>query len=133
MNNEENNELSLFQDEREFDEIEDMEEESFEDEDVDYEQILKDIAFEVLLENPGSDRDDWEQKLIHECGSEVVDCYGNNPHEVYSELHDLWESEYYDHKTGLFMDYQEWALAFATEQATSLYHELVYLREKLDL
>lgn len=86
---------------------------------------LKAAAFEVLLLNPGSDRDDWEQTLVEEYGTEVVDAYGNNPSEVYALLDDLWESPYYDEASGLEKDYMTWAEAFSTPAAVDMYYDLI--------
>lgn len=86
---------------------------------------LKADAFEVLLLNPGTGREEWKQILLEQYGTEVVDAYGNNPPEVFALLDDLWESPYYDKASGLEKDYKEWAEAFATEAAVDLYYELV--------
>lgn len=92
---------------------------------------LKDAAFEFLLLNPGSDIGDFQKGLIEEYPDTVVDAFGNNPHEVYSELADLWEKEYTDPKTGLWMDFHEWAEAFCSEAAVGIYYHLVEACEKL--
>jgi len=86
---------------------------------------LKSVAFEVLRNNPGSEFGDWQGTLIEAHPRVVVDALGNDPSEVYSELADLWESEYDDEASGLCMDFNEWALAFATEEAVSVYNALV--------
>jgi hypothetical protein len=52
---------------------------------------LKAAAFEFLLLNPGSEFGDWQQGLIEQYPTEVVDTLGSNPEEVYAELADLWE------------------------------------------
>lgn len=93
---------------------------------------LQEAAFEYLLTNPGSEFGDWQQGLINEYPNEVVDALGNNPFEVYSDLADLWETEYTDPKTGIWKDFKDWALAFATEQAVDLYYELVEAIDKLE-
>lgn len=36
---------------------------------------LKAAAFEVLLLNPGSEMADWQQTLVLQYGTEVVDAY----------------------------------------------------------
>lgn len=86
---------------------------------------LKSAAFEYLLLNPGSEFSDWQKGLIEEYPTEVVDALGNNPHEVYADLADLWESEYLDPTTGLEQKYSEWAMSFANEYATGVYYFLV--------
>lgn len=86
---------------------------------------LKDAAFEYLLLNPGSEFGDWQQGLIQEYPTEVVDALGTNPHEVYSDLADLWESDYLDPKTGTCQKFSEWAMSFANEYAVGIYYCLV--------
>lgn len=85
---------------------------------------LKADAFEVLLLNPGCDREEWKQTLVEQYGTEVVDAYGDNPPEVFALLDDLWESPYYDTRSGLEYDYKDWAEAFSTEAAVRLYYDL---------
>ena len=86
---------------------------------------LKAAAFEYLLLNPGSEFGDWQQGLIEQYPTEVVDALGSNPDEVYADLADLWESEYTDPKTGIWKDIHEWAECFATEQSVDIYYRLV--------
>ena len=86
---------------------------------------LKAAAFEYLLLNPGSDFGDWQQGLITEYPTEVVDALGNNPTEVYADLADLWENEYCDPKTGIEQKFSEWAMSFANEHSVGIYYSLV--------
>lgn len=86
---------------------------------------LRDAAFEYLLLNPGSEFGDWQNGLIQEYPTEVVDALGNNPNEVYSDLADLWEREYLDSKTGMEQKFSEWAMSFANEHAVGVYYFLV--------
>lgn len=92
---------------------------------------LKAAAFEYLLLNPGSEFGDWREGLIEQYPAEVVDALGNNPHEVYSALADMWDSEYTDPKTGLWQDFKEWAEVFSNESAVGIYYHLVDACEKL--
>lgn len=92
---------------------------------------LKAAAFEYLLLNPGSEFGDWRKGLIEEYPAEVVDALGNNPQEVYSDLAELWKSEYTDPKTGLYQDFSEWAKAFSSEKAVGIYYYLVDAVDKL--
>lgn len=85
---------------------------------------LKTAAFEILLENPGSEQSDWANLLIEQYGSELSDEYGS-PSEVYSSLEDLWESPYYDSRSGLEYDFHEWAEAFANETSVRMYYDLI--------
>lgn len=86
---------------------------------------LKAAAFEYLLLNPGSEFGDWQQGLIEEYPTEVVDALGNNPGEVRADLADLWESDYADPKTGIEQKYSEWAMSFANEHSVGIYYFLV--------
>lgn len=86
---------------------------------------LKAAAFEYLLLNPGSDFGDWQQGLISDYPTEVIDALGTDPHEVHSALADLWESDYEDPQTGIEQKYCQWAMAFANEYATAIYHHLI--------
>lgn len=86
---------------------------------------LRDAAFEYLLLNPGSEFGDWQNGLIQEYPTEVVDALGSNPNEVMSDLADLWEREYLDPKTGMEQKFSEWAMSFANEHAVGVYYFLV--------
>lgn len=88
-------------------------------------QELKEAAFEYLLLNPGSDFGDWQQGMIEQYPTEVVDALGSNPEEVFADLADLWDSDYLDSKTDVEQKFCEWAEAFATESAVNLYYRLV--------
>lgn len=86
---------------------------------------LRAAAFEYLLLNPGSEFGDWQQGLIQEYPTEVVDALGNNPGEVNADLADLWESDYTDPKTGIEQKFSKWAMSFANEHAVGIYYYLV--------
>lgn len=86
---------------------------------------LQEAAFEYLLLNPGSEFGDWQQGLISDYPTEVVDALGNNPIEVNAALADMWESDYHDPKTGLEQKFSEWAMSFANEHAVGVYYFLV--------
>ena len=90
---------------------------------------LKVVAFEMLLQNPGTEKDVWVQTLVEDYPDEVVNAYGNNPSEVYSLLDDLWESPYYDPASDKELDFADWALTFATDQSVHLYYDLIELRK----
>lgn len=90
------------------------------------EDDFRKIAFDVLLENPGSDFGDWQDFLINGYGEEVVDEFGDNPFDVFAELEDYWETmDYEDPRTGIFKTYSQWAEAFATPEAVSIYNDLI--------
>ena len=92
---------------------------------------LKDAAFEVLLENAGSDKCDWRDMLICEYASELTEAYGSDQAEVYAMIDELWESPYYDERSGLEYDYHDWAEAFATDAAVQMYHDFTCQMKKL--
>lgn len=89
---------------------------------------LHEAAFEYLLLHPGSDFGDWQQGLISDYPTEVVDALGTVPDEVYAALADLWEYDYRDPKTGLEQKFSEWAMSFANEYAIGIYYLLVEAR-----
>lgn len=86
---------------------------------------LQEAAFEYLLLNPGSEFGDWQQGLISDYPTEVVDALGTYPEEVNAALADLWESDYADPKTGMEQKFSEWAMSFANEYAVGIYYFLV--------
>lgn len=86
---------------------------------------LQEAAFEYLLLNPGSEFGDWQQGLISDYPSEVVDALGTHPEEVNAALADLWESDYADPKTGIEQKFSEWAMSFANEYSVGIYYFLV--------
>lgn len=92
---------------------------------------LKEAAFEYLLLNPGSEFGDWQQSLISDYPTEVVDALGTDPEEVYAALADLWESDYYDPTTGIEQKYSEWAESFSNEASVGIYYYLVEACKKL--
>lgn len=85
---------------------------------------LQEAAFEYLLLNPGSEFGDWQQGLIADYPTEVVDALGNNPIEVNAALADMWESYYEDPKSGVAQKFSEWAMSFANEYAVGIYYFL---------
>lgn len=92
---------------------------------------LKAAAFQTLLLHPGTtERQDWIDLLVEECGGEVVDAYGADLADVFPSLEDLWEDGYLDPATGIEKDFHEWASAFATDESVDLYYSLVEERKK---
>lgn len=86
---------------------------------------LKAAAFEYLLLNPGSEFGDWQQGMIEQYPTEVVDALGSTPDEVYADLADLWETDYTDPETGMEQKLSEWAMSFANEYSVGVYYFLV--------
>lgn len=86
---------------------------------------LKSAAFEALLLNPGSERQDWIDNLVENYGIEVVDALGNDPNEVFADLADLWDDVYLDPASGIEKSYSDWAETLCNEQTVDLYYELI--------
>ncbi len=92
------------------------------EEELDFLGELKEVAFEYLLANPGSEFADWRNGLLEQYPLEVVDALGSNPDEVCSELANIWESSYCDPVTGIEQKFCEWAMTFANELAVGIYY-----------
>ena len=86
---------------------------------------LKSSAFEALLLNPGSEFGDWQQELIDEYATEVVDAYGMDPEECMSQLADLWQTPYTDIASGLEYTFSTWAEAFCNVAAVQMYYDMI--------
>ena len=92
----------------------------------DFVDDLKDAAWDVLHENPGSNCRMWIETLIGEYPTEVVDALGTDPDEVMDQLAQWWRSmKYNDEITGLCYTFGEWAEVFATDQSVADYNTLV--------
>lgn len=91
---------------------------------------LKASAFEALLLNPGSEFGDWQQILIEDYPSEVVDAYGCDPDDAVSSLSDLWETPYNDTASGLEYTFETWAQCFYTEASVQMYYDLIEKMKK---
>ena len=72
------------------------EEDIGEEETPDFYADLKEAAWNILHENPGTDFGDWQMMLIEQYPTEVVDALGTNPPEVFAELSDWWDCMDYD-------------------------------------
>lgn len=97
-----------------------------EDDDPNFLGELKEAAWNILHENPGTDFGDWQMMLIEQYPTEVVDALGTNPPEVFAELSDWWDCmDYDDGITDLCYTFRDWAEYFATERSVELYDLLV--------
>lgn len=109
---------------------EENQEEEF-DEASDFYAELKEAAWNILHENPGTDFGDWQMMLIEQYPTEVVDALGTNPPEVFAELSDWWDSmDYDDGVLEIPYTFREWAEYFATERSVELYDLLVEAKRK---
>lgn len=109
---------------------EENQEEEF-DEASDFYAELKEAAWNILHENPGTDFGDWQMMLIEQYPMEVVDALGTNPPEVFAELSDWWDCmDYDDGVLEIPHTFREWAEYFATERSVELYDLLVEAKRK---
>ncbi len=109
---------------------EENQEEEF-DEASDFYAELKEAAWNILHENPGTDFGDWQMMLIDQYPTEVVDALGTNPPEVFAELSDWWDCmDYDDGVMEIPHTFREWAEYFATERSVELYDLLVEAKRK---
>lgn len=109
---------------------EENQEEEF-DEASDFYAELKEAAWNILHENPGTDFGDWQMMLIEQYPTEIVDALGTNPPEVFAELSDWWDCmDYDDGVLEIPHTFREWAEYFATERSVELYDLLVEAKRK---
>ena len=109
---------------------EENQEEEF-DEASDFYAELKEAAWNILHEDPGTDFGDWQMMLIEQYPTEVVDALGTNPPEVFAELSDWWDCmDYDDGVLEIPHTFREWAEYFATERSVELYDLLVEAKRK---
>ena len=107
------------------------EEDIGEEETPDFYADLKEAAWNILHENPGTDFGDWQMMLIEQYPTEVVDALGTNPPEVFAELSDWWDCmDYDDGVLEIPHTFREWAEYFATERSVELYDLLVEAKRK---
>lgn len=114
-----------------FNEIREEENQEEEEEAPDFYADLKEAAWNILHENPGTDFGDWQMMLIEQYPTEVVDALGTNPPEVFAELSDWWDCmDYDDGVMEIPHTFREWAEYFATERSVELYDLLVETKRK---
>lgn len=102
------------------------------DEAPDFYADLKEAAWNILHENPGTDFGDWQMMLIEQYPTEVVDALGTNPPEVFTELSDWWDCmDYDDGVLEIPHTFREWAEYFATERSVELYDLLVEAKREI--
>ena len=114
-----------------FNEVKAEENQEEEEEAPDFYADLKEAAWNILHENPGTDFGDWQMMLIEQYPTEVVDTLGTNPPEVFAELSDWWDCmDYDDGVMEIPHTFREWAEYFATERSVELYDLLVEAKRK---
>ena len=114
-----------------FNEVKAEENQEEEEETPDFYADLKEAAWNILHENPGTDFGDWQMMLIEQYPTEVVDALGTNPPEVFAELSDWWDCmDYDDGVLEIPHTFREWAEYFATERSVELYDLLVEAKRK---
>ena len=113
-------------------EVEEENQEEELDEESDFYAERKEAAWNILHDNPGTDFGDWQDMLIEQYPTEVVDALGTNPPEVFAELSDWWDSMGYDEGiTDLCCTFRDWAEYFATERSVELYNQLVEAKREI--
>lgn len=114
-----------------FNEVKAEESQEEEEDTPDFYAELKEAAWNILHENPGTDFGDWQMMLIEQYPTEVVDALGTNPPEVFAELSDWWDCmDYDDGMLEIPHTFREWAEYFATERSVELYDLLVEAKRK---
>ncbi|MBD5200746.1 MAG: hypothetical protein HDS85_01680 [Bacteroidales bacterium] len=103
-----------------------------EEDEPDFYGILKECAWNILHENPGTEFGDWVTMLIEQYPTEVVDAIGSHPAETYASLSAMWDSwDYEDEDTGECHTFKEWAEYFATDRSIELYDMLAEAKRKI--
>lgn len=97
-----------------------------------WEQELREGAWLLLHNEPGTDREEWRQELLSQYPTEVVDTFGTDPAQAFAMMDNWWESEKYeDENTGICETYQGWSLIFANEKSVMVFDELAKLKLKI--
>lgn len=95
-------------------------------------QDLKEAAWNVLHENPGSDFEDWKRMLLQEYPSEVVDVFGTKQKIIEEQLSSWWQTEaYLDPVTDICCTFQEWSAYFVNEKTVAIYDLLLEAKAEL--
>lgn len=94
---------------------------SLDEEEPDFYGELKQCAWNVLHENPGTDMDEWIDILMRQYPTEVVDAIGSHPAETYASLCEMWQDEYTDPETGECNTFWQWAMKFSSYSAIDRY------------
>ncbi len=99
---------------------------------TDFNAELKEAAWNILHENPGTDFGSWQEMLVEQYPTEVVDALGTNPPEVFAELSDWWDCmDYDDGILEIPYTFHDWAEYFATERSVELYDLLVEAKHEI--
>lgn len=97
-----------------------------EDDFIDFNAELKKAAWNILYENAGCEFGDWQNMLLSQYPSEIVDALGSDPEYVFHQLSEWWSSmDYEDPATGMCHSFQVWSEYFATDRSVELYDMLV--------
>lgn len=99
---------------------------------LEWEQELREGAWLILHNEPGTGREEWRQELLSQYPTEVIDTFGTDPAQAYAIMDEWWESETYeDENTGICETYQGWSLIFANEKSVMVFDELAKLKLKM--
>lgn len=106
--------------------------EMLDEEEPDFYGELKQCAWNILHENPGTEFGDWMNMLIEQYPTEVMDAIGSHSAEAYASLTDMWDTEdYEDADTGECHTFKDWAEYFATDRSVELYDLLAEARRNI--
>lgn len=105
---------------------------SLDEEEPDFYGELKQCAWNILYENPGTEFGDWMNMLIEQYPTEVMDAIGSHSAEAYASLTNMWDTEdYEDADTGECHTFKDWAEYFATDRSVELYDLLAEARRNI--
>lgn len=114
------------------DESANNDEDDYEGESASCWDVLKECAWSILHDNPGTDFGDWQDMLIEQYPAEVVDALGSSPGDVFPALSDLWDcNDYEEPITEMCHNFQEWAEYFVNERSVELFDELIEARREI--
>lgn len=89
---------------------------SYGDDEPNFEMQLIEAGWNVIVDNPGIEVEEWICELMRLYPTEVVDALGTNPLEVFDTLRDWWEyKEYTDTDTGEWNTLCGWSEYYATD------------------
>ena len=114
------------------DESANNDEDDYEGESASCWDVLKECAWSILHDNPGTDFGDWQVMLIEQYPAEVVDALGSSPGDVFPALSDLWDcNDYEEPIMEMCHTFQEWAEYFVNERSVELFDELIEARREI--
>lgn len=88
---------------------------------------LEEVAFALVKDGDGINRDQWVQELIDDFPQEVMAVFDCDPVEATPMLEKMWDTERYtDPATDFTMTWPEWSAMFNNGLAVRVYDQLRY-------